>query len=179
MDFDWRHELRAFKTKNKINKKIFECFTLFNALHSGVMKHVGEAMHEYSSWSENDKATYEPSNPDGGDDEQRSGMSEIPLIGFTTYHTLSKSVRVPIEDYRDGHNDEVTIPSEAQNSKIRGTYLDKNHSHFVLVSSKENQEKCDKGLDASFGEEIDLWAKAEKYRMFTSCLLYTSPSPRD
>lgn len=125
---------------------------------SGVMKHIGEAMHEYSSWNENDKSIYDSKNLENEE------IIDIPLIGFSTYHTLAKGIQTPMEDFQEGTIDEVKIPAEAgKNSNSREVFLDKHHTHFVLVSSKENQTSVENGGKANFGQEIDLWADTEKY----------------
>ena len=132
------------------------------------MKHVGDAMHEYSSWNENDNNMYSETQDD-------VDMTDVPIIGFATFHTLAKGIQVPIENsVTESSSKEVLIPAEGHNPNQREVFLDRNHTHFVLVSSSQNRDTLEHNEQAAknpntklkspkFGEEIDLWASTEKY----------------
>ena len=154
--------------------KATQAWILTGGTYSGVMKHVGDAMHEYSAWQDDQQM--------GGSSPMGMGMSgmskdskddflDIPVIGFATYETLSKAIKVGIDDAKNiNQHEDYDIEVPADGPPGSGAYLDRNHTHFILVSSEENrkiQEEANKNNNEKpgfkWGQEIELWAKIEEY----------------
>lgn len=136
--------------------KSTQAWILTGGTHSGVMKHVGEAMHEYSAWQDDNDGDFQEKEMLGSN---RDEFLDIPVIGFATYETLSHSTRQPIDDAGFEQDRDIQIPGSGE----KGTFLDRNHSHFVLVSSQANREAVANGTNPSWAQETTLWAQIEEH----------------
>ena len=154
LNFQMKPNLRSvFRRGIAQAAKSTSAWILTGGTNAGVMKHVGQSIFEYSAWRE--------------DDDDNNNF-DVPLIGFATYETLHEGIRCRIDDREDGLTDMENcvledIPVESFAPNTRGAFLDRHHTHFVLVSSKDNRLNLEENRNPKFGEEIDLWARTEDF----------------
>lgn len=170
MNFQMKPNLRkVFRRGIAQAAKSTQAWILTGGTHAGVMKHVGDAMHEYSAWKNDDTAMNDQQDP-----MSQENFIDVPVIGFCTYETLTADTRKNIDYTMNPKNNNpvdgvvvrrvVEVPPDKKiGSTDRWALLDKNHTHFLLFSSHKNRTKIENEEDPVFGEEIKIWSLIENY----------------
>ena len=146
--FQLTPSMRAVLRKLARTAKDTNAWIFTSGTHQGLIKYLGQAVHEFLV-----------------NDQQF-----IPLVGFSTLDVLNPSITTQLMNLKNRtiHDDlsenqclshEVEIPGK----NIGLSFLDKNHSHFVLVTNSEGQESEHNFRSAAWGSENMLRSFIEEY----------------